>query len=586
MLTTATLDDMVAAHETPFSLLNWEFLTNAKVVTLLALYSWLSPLVVILTTNTLLLQPAEEIQEAMCPGVPTLNFSFEADFHGGDGMKIFGVQQVSLNLWDTKSENSSEFPSDYIYTWNGRSDLSTQYFEMAMKLNRSLTYFDDNFIVCERGWNCTIEVQFEGPAYKCQQIARGVGAKVGGLRQESGEVESPISFEMLAPTGNYSWIGHPGLGDYALPQMNPNWTRDRERDTPIPKNMGAFRTEPVVWIGYSEYINSTIPPDTERSGTEYNPDAWEPVLIACEHYEAVYTAELRYIDGSQVHRIKSRKLIAPIINTTFVGYTETDDGTWDDTTAFPESNYVLPSDVKRYGKIAAYHSFGAFIRSTINGTIHNRFTARTPVENTNLIDSGGMLVHPGLMERFQTHYEMFLLSLLGNPNYVGLSWAANPKSAPVPGEIIPPKSSEYRCARSRPGVKYYYRTRILVIVYSVAALLAILGVAAGTIALRKNGGVPRNTRFSSILAATRAKSLNQVNWDGPERDNGNISSDLKRQKLGYGKLRSSEGDGVHGDGSHESKTAEAQYGFGFEGEVDQTPAMRSRRAFFTNAADG
>lgn len=36
----ATLDDIFAAPQTPFSLLNWEFLSNAKVVAILALYSW------------------------------------------------------------------------------------------------------------------------------------------------------------------------------------------------------------------------------------------------------------------------------------------------------------------------------------------------------------------------------------------------------------------------------------------------------------------------------------------------------------------------------------------------------------------
>ncbi|KAF4886415.1 hypothetical protein CGCF415_v002517 [Colletotrichum fructicola] len=40
MLAINTLDDMFAAAETPFSLLNLEFLSNSKVVALLALYCW------------------------------------------------------------------------------------------------------------------------------------------------------------------------------------------------------------------------------------------------------------------------------------------------------------------------------------------------------------------------------------------------------------------------------------------------------------------------------------------------------------------------------------------------------------------
>ncbi|KAF3808380.1 hypothetical protein GCG54_00013018 [Colletotrichum gloeosporioides] len=555
MISISTLDDMFAAPETPLSLLNLEFISKAKTVAVLALYEWLSPLIVILTTNTLLAKPALEVQQTSCPGVRTLNFSREATNEFRDGLKIDGYYRLSVNLWNTTSVNVTD-PSFFDY-WAGPSDQGKEVFQAATTLKRPFTNIDDTFAVCEKGWNCTAEVQFAGPAYKCQEMARGVGATVRSLEQESGVTKPPFPFKRLAPMGNYTWHVHATLGDYTNPQLN----------------------EPVVWVGYSEYLNTSL-----SSNDTSNIEAWDPVLIACEHYEAAYTAELRFIDGAQVHRIKSRKLLAPLINTTLVEGKDANDGTTDNTTATPETNYILPTDTEIYRKTAAYHTIGCFFRHQVNGSIYQPWTVvDTRAIYTSLIDNRYYTAVPNLRERLEEYYETLILSLFGDPRFIAVGWAANPS---MMATSTTGTNYTYPCTRSRPAIAYYYRARILALVYGMAVFLAIMGVAAGTIALRKNGGVSRNTRFSSIMAATRAKSLNHIDWNGPQRDRGHISNDVMRQKLGYGKLRSYISDEVHRDGSHESKTAEAHYGFGFEGEVDQTPAVRSRRVFLTNTVDG
>ncbi|KAH0441690.1 hypothetical protein CcaCcLH18_01950 [Colletotrichum camelliae] len=253
----STLDDMFSAPETPFSLLNIEFLTQAKLVAALALYGWISPLIVILTTNTLLVQPTEEVQQTTCPGVRTLNFSQEVIGDWRDRTKINGLYPISVNFWNTTSVNMSD-PGFFDY-WAGRTDQVDQVLLAGTILQRPYTNFDETLMVCEKGWNCTAEIEFVGPGYKCQELARGVGAKVGTLQQESGEARVPFPYEDLGPAGNYTWIAHASLGDYTNPQLNDTWGGGIPRmEPPFPKNLGAFRTEPVVWVGYSSIMEHNI----------------------------------------------------------------------------------------------------------------------------------------------------------------------------------------------------------------------------------------------------------------------------------------------------------------------------------------
>ncbi|KAF4916847.1 hypothetical protein CGCVW01_v010004 [Colletotrichum viniferum] len=511
MLAVATLDDLFAASETPFSLLNLELLTNAKLVALLALYGWASPLIVILTTNTLLVEPMEEVRHTTCPSVRTLNFSQEAESKWRDGPRINDFYQISLNIWYTTMYPANDSDPNFFDYWAGLSNTSRDVFQAGTIFKRPFTNPDDTFAVCEKGWNCTMEIQFTGPGYQCQELARGIDAKVRSLHQQSGEAKAPWPydpFDTLVPNGGHTWTAHASMGDYANPQVNDDtWGGGvPDMDPPFPKNLGAFRTEPVVWIAYSAIIDSSVPsllePNNSRS---FNPKAWDPVLIACEHYEVEYIAELRYIDGNQLHRIRDRRFLSPIINTTVSGH-DANDGTLDNITAIPEGNYIIPRNVEIYQKTAAYYAIGAFFRSIINGTIYQPGNImNSNIIQTDLLDQKTYNPYPDIQKRLERYYDTLILSLLGNPRFVCSVWAADPSV-----QTGTNNGSEYRygCTRSRPATAYYYRARNLVLVYG----------------------------------------------------EGNCSE------------------------SRELQVAEPQYGFGFHGEVDQTPAVRSRRAFPTNAA--
>ncbi|GJD03645.1 hypothetical protein ColKHC_12470 [Colletotrichum higginsianum] len=103
----------------------------------------------------------------------------------------------------------------------------------------------------------------------------------------------PFSMDELAPTDNYTYIAQTLLGEYAFPQT----ARMKKRGVPLmepsyPKHLGAFRTEPIIGIGYSELADAFTPVYLNSSDPVHNHQAFTPVLVAREHYEAYYTAEI------------------------------------------------------------------------------------------------------------------------------------------------------------------------------------------------------------------------------------------------------------------------------------------------------
>ncbi|KAJ0167998.1 hypothetical protein CTA2_11361 [Colletotrichum tanaceti] len=103
-----------------------------------------------------------------------------------------------------------------------------------------------------------------------------------------------------------------------------------------------------VDVGYAKLVNTSISPYLGEHGQVFNAEAWRPNAFACQNHEARYLAELRYRDGVQLHEMKSRQLLGPVVNTTFRGHVPAVDGTEDNTTATQEENYVPPSDTLNF----------------------------------------------------------------------------------------------------------------------------------------------------------------------------------------------------------------------------------------------
>ncbi|KAK1968956.1 hypothetical protein LY78DRAFT_727400 [Colletotrichum sublineola] len=581
-MTIAALDSMFAATENFLALLSWDFLKGAKAAAALAVFVWLSPLVVILTSNTLLVEPRTIVENGTCPSIRSLNFAKESTHQWREPIKIDGRYEMPLSIWNSTKPADSE-PEGWFDYYTGPSPNFQQTATLGAFLQEVVARKNSSTEICRKGWNCTFEVEFTAPGYKCSEQARGIGSKPANLTQQSGEAKPPFGTDILLPEGTFAYYAFTSGGEYSttqmkdveiggIPKMNP----------PYPEHMGALRTEPVIWIGH------VVPPDAHHpaSGKEGDENMnYVPKIFACEHYETEYTAVFNYTDATQSAYMKTHKFLAPIINTTYIPGLDANDGTADNVTAVPKENYVLPQDVERYRRIAAYHSLGFMLRKFLNGTVQVNKQSANPMANTDAIQT--KLLDPrndyfpvfNLQDMVQEFYADLILSIFSTPQFLPVVWAAQPDESTggsvLGGDQHNHSAYEYPCQRSRMVNMYSYHARDLWIVYAIAILLATSGVALGALAVRENGGVLRNTRFSSVVAATRGPALDKVNWEGPNRDQGDVPDDVKKLKLGYGVIiNQNMGNGLNAGERYPRQSmiwspSEVRCGFGLEGDVDQ-----------------
>lgn len=540
------LDSMFAAAEDMVSMLDFEFLRGAKAAYALALFAWTTPLVVILTANTLLVEPSTVAVNGTCPSVRTLNFALEETYNWRSPVNIDGLFEIPASIWNTTKRDDDSDPNWFDY-YTGPSPAFQSIATLGAFLEEVISRKNASYDTCGSGWNCTFIIEYTAPGYNCTEMATGVGSIPRNLTQESGEAVSPFANnDFLLPRGRYSYYAFTSGGEYSqrqlenvsvggIPMMDPD---------DYPENLGALRTEPIIWVGYSIQNNkSRTQPTRNESGWD---DAFTPKIFACEHRETTYTANITYVNTLQIAEITSRKFGAPIINTTYLPDVMADDDTNDNTTATPETNYVFPRDKARYRRIAAYHSLGKMLRTFMNGTVTvpdalPQAIANTQAIQTKLLDyRNNYFPYTDLMDRVQSMYDDIILSMFNNPQLVEVAWAAQPgeQSGTLSqgGQAGSRNASAYLypCTRFRTVNTFTYHKRDLWIVYGIFALATLACIVAGALAIRDNGNVTRNTRFSSVVAATRGSALERIAWMGPLQDRGDVPSEVKKLKLGYG----------------------------------------------------
>lgn len=613
-LSISALDAMFSATESMLALLNLEFLTEAKGAFLLAVFAWTTPLIVILTSNTLLIEPRNMVYNTTCPGTRSLNFSFEGLSDWRNPVQIDGLYEIPLSIWNT-TKRAGQTDNDWFDYYTGPSPNIQQTTTLAAFLEDVVARKNAAVDVCGSGWNCSYTVQFTAPGYKCTELASGVGSVPSNLTQESGEAVAPFGTDILLPRGNCSYYAYTTGGEYSGTQLRDVGISGIPKipTSELPAHFGALRTEPVIWIGYVALTN----PGMAQPGR--NDPGWDesftPKVFACEHRQTEYVARFNYTDGTQSAKILSHKFGAPVINTTYQGDLAANDGTDDSVSATPEENYVLPTDTARYRTVAGYHSLGYMLRRFLNGTVEVEDTLVNPIQNTDAIETrlldprNNYFPQPNLMGMVQDLYQDLILSMLSNPQFAEVVWAAKPSEQSgslVQGGINDtsgvatgtgdPDDYMYNCTRFRTVNTYTYDKRDLWIVYSVAGFLSLVCVAVGTFAVNDNGGVTRNTRFSSVVAATRGPALEKIAWMGPLQDRGDVPKDVKGLRLGYGIMNENkvgmstpvglgpdpnvhhvDSDGLLNGGAtspgfkpRRTFTTEMRCGFGLKGDVDQT----------------
>lgn len=576
-LTLAALDSLFAATEDATAFLNLDIYKSAKVAVLLAAYIWATPLVVILTSNTLSVVPALRLDNTTCQGIRTLNFTHDELEEWREPTRINGLNGLSISIWNTTSMDVAA--PDWFDYYTGSSNSLIRIATQAALTGRPVSRIEANEDICGSDWDCTYVVNFTAPAYKCTELARGVGSHIkplGGQQPPRG-----LDTKLLLPEGNYSYYAYTNGGDYAPEQLKGSGIGGIPNiDPPYPQTFGAFRTEPVIWIGYSErtHPNETAPQNRSMPGWN---DAFIPKIIGCEHYEAEYTVLFNLTGGHQFTNVLKRKYLNRVMETNWVQGDDANDGTNDNTTAYPKQNYVYPRDLYKYRRVATYHSMGAQLRGFLNGTI-NSAQLNTPIEvtradQTRLLDQRkDFFAVEDLPNAIQDFYQDMILSLFSNQQFVSVVWAAKPHVKP--GANVGDASTMYPCVKSRTENRYAYRERDLWLVYSFAIALAAAGVAAGTMSILENEGVIRSTRFSSIVAATRGPALEKLGWVGSHRS-GDLPNEMKNMKVGFGVAHrpndpvvSQEGAGHHGREAQDAE--ELHYCFGLEGDIRQRKPTR------------
>lgn len=554
-MTISGLDAMFSATESMFSMLNLDFFWGAKGAFALAVLGWTTPLVVILTSNTLLVEPKVVMQNTTCPAARSLNFTFEESNDWRTPVQIDGLFEIPVSIWNT-TKRRNQTDDDWFDYYTGPSPNWKQTATVGAFLEEVVARKNAAVDICGSGYNCTYTINFTAPGYKCTELASGVGSIPRNLSQESGEAIPPFNTDLLLPRGTYSYYAHTTGGEYSARQMVDVGVSGIPRipNSELPAHFGALRTEPIIWIGYV-VLNNPNQAQPVRSDPDWD-DAFTPKIFACEHRETEYVATFNYTDGVQSTNITAYKFGDPVINTTFLPTVAANDGTSDNVTAVPEENYVYPNDTARYRKTAAYHSLGQMLRGFLNGTVEVEDTLINPIQNTEAIQT--KLINPrnnyfpynNLMALVQDLYQDMILSMFSNPQFAAVVWAGRPSeqsgtlftggikdsSGAVTGTGSP-DDYMFKCTRYRTVNTYAYHEGDLWIVYGVASFFTIVCVTVGALAISDNGGVTRNTMFSSIVAATRGPALEKIAWMGPLQDRGDVPNDVKKLKIGYGIMK-------------------------------------------------
>lgn len=230
------------------------------------------------------------------------------------------------------------------------------------------------------------------------------------------------------------------------------------------------------------------------------------------------------------------------------------------------------------------------LRGFMNGTVMVEATLIQPIANTQAIQTklldqrSNYFPYSNLQERVQSLYDDLILSVLSNPQFVEVVWAAHPEEQSgtlLAGGVAGANDTDYlyNCTRFRTENVYAYHKRDLWIVYGTYAFFTLICIIAGAFAIYENGGVTRNTQFSSVVAATRGPALEKIAWMGPLQDRGDVPAEVKKLKLGYGVLNDLGAAGRMDDdrGPHVRRSTtygsafstDVRCGFGMKGDVDQ-----------------
>jgi hypothetical protein len=411
-----------------------------------------------------------------CPAVANLNFGRESDYNFRV-MPDEEIRRSSLSYYNTTDLDGEK---------DGWFDYYDQPSKNARRLAISAAYLKRpqpreraGLTFCGQGWNCTYNINFMGPGYKCDDLT------------DSPPENAPFKLNQLAPEGNFTYVADVDQADYKSSQTD---TVDGVPRQPYPASLGVFESEPTLWIGYSQKTNTSYPDDSPYA------KKWKvvhiPQIFKCVMHHTNYTFEMSYVP-TQTAVLKQRDFLSPVVNTTLLSNSGNNNNDNDsDYTASPSSAFISPSaDPKIYKLTAAYHSMGALLRSFLRGSVskpNNVFViTKSDISETRLMDAKTSHPVANLMANVQGLFEEMLVSLLSEP------------------ALVIADTADVACTKTRTLNVFRYYKRGLWLGYTSVIALTFIFILIGAYSIFQNG-VASDVLFSRIMVTTRNPTLDHL----------------------------------------------------------------------------
>jgi len=514
-LSVLSIDQLFLATEDPSLFLNWETLSNAPLAVLMALVIWLIPLATIIFSPGALSFGYYQENSVVNLTVPNLNFSMESfqDWRKPTLMDDGKSFKRSLMFYNT-TNITSVAASGFDYFDMPSMDLTRVSLMTAYSLmNRPLDRQDARLNSCGGDFNCTYTTSFVGPGYKCEVVADSADddAKLA-------EIGAPFNTSELVPRGRHVYLADVDEGEYNRPQYD-NLGAGGVPKNDTPRDLGFFKAEPVLWIGYS--INSTVKLTPDDPYAKNWTTRYDPHIFRCVHYETSYTVQYNYTEPFFKMTLDYKHL-APIVDTNFSRHAN---GTTDYNNPQPEENYIDPrADITRYKKTSAYHALGQAMRKFLRGKIELEAEFPGPsyprvdseISQTRLVSAATSTPTDDLADMIQAFYADLLLSLFSAPQLL----------------VVSRVEAEVR--RTRYRTTFIYTPSQLWGCYAPVIFVTLVILLMGAWTIHQDGAT-FSVGFSRILVTTRNQTLDDISR-GACLGNDPFPMELMRTKIQFGVL--------------------------------------------------
>lgn len=514
-LTVLSIDQLFGATEDPSLFMNWEAVSNAPVLIVIAMVIWLIPLATIIFSPGALTFGNFIGREEIPLNVPIIDFSAEENKDWRSPVKMAdGSNRRSVMFYNT-TDKAATTPGWFDYYDQPSAESTRIALLLAYSnLNHPNIKQDARISSCGGSWNCTYQQSFIGPGYDCEEVAKGFG-DVGQLK----ELGAPFNMSMIAPEGRYVYYAEVDHGAYVRPQADFQKGPGGIPVGEIPEDLGVFKTEPVLWIGYAVNSTERLPEDDPLAKNWTH--RYDPKIIRCVHKETKYTVKWEFIEPF-FNSTVTQEYLAPIVDTNFTRWSNGTPNYAADPA--PASNFISPrTDKALYKKTAAYHAMGDLFRDFVRGHVDIEAPLPGPyyvqvysdITKTRLVEKNSE-PKTNLESEIQSFYADMILSLFTAP------------------EMLVVSAKETTVNRWRLQSSFVYVPKRLWECYAPVIFVTLLALLFGALTIWEDG-TTFSTGFSRILVTTRNTTLDDISR-GACLGNDPFPMELMHTKLKFGVL--------------------------------------------------